>query len=54
MLESFSLSRGFLMKGGIPDTERGAGAFLDDFRAGKIGKITLEPVGFQYRADPEE
>lgn len=35
-------SRGFILSGGRLDTERGANAVLDDFRSGKIGRITLE------------
>lgn len=35
-------SRGFILPGGKYDTERGANAVLDDFRAGKIAKVTLE------------
>ena len=34
--------RGFLMSGGEIDTERAARMILDEFRGGKIGKITLE------------
>lgn len=51
MLEKFCFSRGFLLRGGIADTERGAKTFLDDFRAGKMGKITLEPADFVYRTE---
>jgi len=34
--------RGYLLQGGVYDYERAAAALLDDFRAGKLGKITLE------------
>jgi len=34
--------RGFLMKGGEFDTERGAKIVLDEFKNGKIGRISLE------------
>ena len=34
--------RGFLISGGEIDTERAARMILDEFRGGKIGKITLE------------
>lgn len=34
--------RGFLLSGGEIDTERAASCVLDEFRAGKIGRITLE------------
>lgn len=36
--------RGFVVKGGEIDTERAANVLLDEFRAGKIGKISLETV----------
>ncbi len=34
--------RGFLASGAEPDTERGAAVVLDEFRAAKIGRMTLE------------
>ncbi len=42
LLEAVCLGRGFLMSGGVPNTERGAAVALDEFRAGKLGRITLE------------
>ena len=42
LLEGVCLSRGFILSGGVPDTERAARIVLDEFRAGKIAKITLE------------
>ena len=42
VLEKISVSRGFIKKGGEPDCERTAKIVLDEFRGGKIGKITLE------------
>lgn len=41
LLQEICKNRGFLMKGGI-DTDRGSVAVIDDFRKGRIGKITLE------------
>jgi ribosome biogenesis GTPase A len=32
------------MKGGVADTDRGASVVLDEFRAGKLGRVTLELV----------
>ena len=32
------------MKGGVCDTDRGCAVVLDEFRAGKVGKLTLEDV----------
>ena len=34
--------RGCLAKGGEADTARAAGLLLDDFRSGRLGRITLE------------
>lgn len=42
--------RGFLMAGGVPDTERGAAVVLDEFRAGRLGRITLESPPAEGRA----
>ncbi len=42
--------RGFLINGGEIDTERAAHILLDEFRGGKIGRISLErpPVGDEH------
>lgn len=42
LLEEVCRGRGFLMRGGILDTERACSVVLDEFRAGKVGKLTLE------------
>lgn len=42
VLESIARARGFIKKGGETDCERAAKIILDEFRGGKIGKITLE------------
>lgn len=34
--------RGCLMKGGEPDIAKAAGLLIDDFRSGKLGRVTLE------------
>ena len=34
--------RGMLLSGGVADTELAAIMLLDEFRGGKIGRITLE------------
>lgn len=34
--------RGFLIRGGETDSERCAGAILDDFRKGRLGRITFD------------
>jgi len=42
LLELVARKRGYLQKGGIPDTEKAAKAVLTDLRAGKYGRVTLE------------
>lgn len=42
MYEQVCRSRGFLLKGGEYDYERGAKAIIDDFRKGRLGRISLE------------
>jgi ribosome biogenesis GTPase A len=41
-LEAMARKRGFLLPGGVTDTERMALTLLDEFRAGKLGRLTLE------------
>lgn len=43
-LERVARKRACLKKGGEADIDRAAGLLMDDFRAGKIGRITLERV----------
>ncbi|MBE5809253.1 MAG: ribosome biogenesis GTPase YlqF [Clostridiales bacterium] len=43
LLEAACRGRGWLLSGGRFDTERAAALILDEFRAGKLGKITIEP-----------
>ena len=45
LLEAACKGRGWLLSGGRFDTARAAALVLDEFRAGKIGKITLERAG---------
>ena len=42
ILEEIGRKRGFLIKGGEIDYERAAVIVCDEFRAGKLGRITLE------------
>ena len=42
MYEAVCKRRGFILRGGEFDYERGANAIIDDFRKGRIGKISLE------------
>ena len=41
-LEMIARKRGMLISGGEPDTDRAAAAVLDEFRSGKLGRISLE------------
>lgn len=42
LLELVGRKRGFLISGGEVDTERAANILLEEFRSGKIGRITLD------------
>ena len=42
LLDAVCFGRGFLLKGNQPDEERAARVVLDEFRGGKLGRITLE------------
>ena len=42
LLEDACRGRGWLLSGGRCDLDRAAALVLDEFRAGKVGKITLE------------
>ena len=42
LLEQIGRERGMLIRGGEVDTERAANTLLDEYRGGKLGKITLE------------
>ncbi len=44
MLEQVCTKRGFLLKGKEFDYERGERAVIDDFRKGKLGRITFDSV----------
>ena len=46
ILQEICRKRGFLMRGGVADTERGCKTLLEEFRNGKLGAITFElPAG---------
>ncbi len=45
ILEAICVKRGFLLRQGETDTERGAKVLLDEFRGGRLGRITLERFG---------
>ena len=50
LLEAVCKGRGFLMKGGVMDTDRGSAVVLDEFRSGKLGRITLEKAKDEKQA----
>ena len=45
MLDCVCKKRGFILKGGDHDYERAERAVIDDFRKGRLGRITLDTVG---------
>ena len=46
-------SRSFFLPGRAPDTERAARIVLDEFRAGRLGRITLETPEGEAHAEAE-
>ena len=54
LLDAVCRGRGFLMKGGVYDTERACKVVLDEFRGGKLGRITLESPGPDRRERPAQ
>ncbi len=42
LLTALAKCRGFLLPGGVADTERAARIALDEFRAGRLGRVSLE------------
>lgn len=55
LLAAVAKKRGFLLSGGELDTERAAAIVLDEFRGGKIGRITLElPDRHAEQPEPAE
>ncbi len=42
ILEQIGKNRGFLRAGGVIDTERASKILIDEFRGGKLGRLTLE------------
>ena len=42
ILEQIGRKRGALLKGDVVDTNKAARILLEDYRSGKIGKISLE------------
>lgn len=44
ILKEFTEIRNLLLSGGAPDTLRGASLMIDDFKNGKMGRITLDSI----------
>lgn len=44
VLQAICKKRGFLRSGGEPDMEKGAIIILDEFRAGKLGPVTMDEL----------
>ena len=40
--EAICVKRGLLLKGGAPDRLRGAVMLLDEYRSGKLGRMTFD------------
>ena len=52
LLLAVSRSRGFLLSGGEADTERASRIVLDEYRAGKIARVTLDSARTPYEGAP--
>ncbi len=48
LLDALCQGRGFLMRGGIYDYERACAVILEEFRSGKIGRVSFEKVGASW------
>lgn len=55
VLTAVAKARGCLLKAGEPDLSRAAKLMIDDFRSGRLGKITLElPTDIPEKQDKKE
>ena len=54
LLEAVCHGRGFLMRGGACDYDRCCAVVLDEFRAGKLGRLTLETPRVKHETTPEK
>ncbi len=54
LMEAVCRGRGFLVRGGEYDYERCCSVVLDEFRAGKLGRITLEKPEERTHGDEKE
>ena len=54
LMEAVCRGRGFLIRGGEYDYDRCCSVVLDEFRGGKLGRITLEKPGEMKDGGPKE
>lgn len=54
LLNGVCASRGFILTGGVYDTERAARIVLDEFRAGKIARIAVEEPNCCFTAQAKQ
>ena len=54
LLEEACRGRGWILSGGVCDTDRGAAVVLDEFRAGKLGRVSLQRPPQKDEAQPRE
>lgn len=54
LLDEVCRGRGFLMRGGELDYDRACSVVLDEFREGKVGKITLEQAPKMTREETDD
>lgn len=54
LLEAVCRGRGFLLRGGELDIERASAVVLDEFRDGKLGRLTLEAPPETAEKAPDE
>lgn len=54
LLELACKGRGWLLSGARPDTARGAALVLDEFRSGKVGRVTLDKAPVRLNQAKEE
>lgn len=53
-LTNIAIKRGCKQKGDLPDIDKASGIVVDDFRNGRIGRVTLEFPVFEKKEETEE
>ena len=54
VLEQIAYARGCRLKGDLPDYPKAAALLIDDFRSGRIGRITLETPEYKEESEEEQ